>query len=141
MKTGKQRPLPAVGVMIFKKGKILIGKRHNNSSHGAGTWCFPGGHLEYGETLEKCVVREIKEECGLKVKNLHFQCVANVRRYGKHHVLIGFIADWQSSEPKNLEPHKTADWQWFSLNKLPRPLFEATCLMVLSHKTGNNHFD
>ncbi|HEY9584428.1 MAG TPA: NUDIX domain-containing protein [Candidatus Paceibacterota bacterium] len=141
MKTDKQRPLPAVGVMIWKKGKVLIGQRKGESSHAVGTWCFPGGKLEYGETLEKCVLREVKEECGVKVKNIKFQCVANIKKYDKHHVLIGFTADWQSGEPKNLEPHKTADWQWVSLNNLPGPLFEASRLMIVSYNTNKRYFD
>ncbi len=141
MKTIKPRPLPAVGVMIFKKRKILIGKRGNGSSHGVGVWSFPGGHLEYGETLKECVLREIAEECGVKIKNLRFQCVANIRKYGKHYVLIGFVAGWKSGEPKNLEPDKTANWQWFPLNKLPRPLFEASRLMILSYNKDKKYFD
>lgn len=139
MKTDKQRPLPAVGVMIFKDGKVLIGKRY--SSHGVGTWAFVGGHLEYGESFEKCVLREIKEECGVKVKNISFQCVGNIKKYNKHYVLIGFIADWKSGEPKSLEPDKTADWQWFSLNKLPTLLFEASKVMIGLYKKGGIFYD
>ena len=47
----KQRPLVAVGVIIVKDGKILIGERL--ASHGAGTFSIPGGHFEFGKTFEE----------------------------------------------------------------------------------------
>lgn len=119
----------------------MIGKRHNNSSHGAGTWCFPGGHLEFGESFEECALRETAEEVGVNLKQLRFQCVANIKKYQKHHVLIGFIADWKSVEPKLLEPDKFSEWKWFSLDKLPKPLFEASRLMIYSYETDQNYFD
>jgi 8-oxo-dGTP diphosphatase len=46
-----ERPKVGIGVIVYRKGKILIGKRL--SHHGAGTWEIPGGHLEFGESFEK----------------------------------------------------------------------------------------
>jgi 8-oxo-dGTP diphosphatase len=43
------RPKVGVGVMVLKNGKVLIGKR--KGAHGAGEWAWPGGHLEYMESL------------------------------------------------------------------------------------------
>ena len=34
----------------------------------AGAWVLPGGHIDLGETLEECVVREIHEETGVEIK-------------------------------------------------------------------------
>lgn len=57
-----------IGVMIWKDGKVLLGKR--KGSHGEGTYAFPGGHMEYMESFTDCVKRELEEECGLKIKIL-----------------------------------------------------------------------
>ncbi len=54
-----ERPKVGVGVIVVKEGKVLLLQRKN--SHGSGTWCFPGGHLEYGESLEECAKREVLE--------------------------------------------------------------------------------
>ena len=53
-----------LGLYIFnEKHQILLGLR--KSAHGNGTWCPPGGHMEYGESFEEGAVREAKEETGL----------------------------------------------------------------------------
>ncbi len=52
-----------VGTAIItdSDGKILIGQRPEGKDL-AGLWEFPGGKQENGETIEQCIVREIKEE-------------------------------------------------------------------------------
>ena len=119
----EQRPRVGVGVMVFKDGKILLGKRRG--SHGAGEWAFPGGHLEYMESFEECAARESKEECGIEIQNITLLHVINSKAYApKHYIHIGMIAEWQSGEPHVLEPEKSECWQWFTLDALPEPLFD-----------------
>jgi 8-oxo-dGTP diphosphatase len=124
-----ERPKIGMGVLIKKGGKILMGLRQN-TSHGNGEWCFPGGHLEFGESFAECILRETKEECGIQIKNLRFHCVANVRKYDRHYVLVGFLADWKRGEPKLLEPDKFVEWRWFDAKNLPRPIFKTTKIML-----------
>lgn len=69
----KRYPRVGVGVMIQnEKGEVLLGLRQG--SHGAGEWSFPGGHLEFGETVFQTAKREVEEESGLSsnVPIFHF---------------------------------------------------------------------
>ena len=66
MKNDKPIVKVGTGVMIFnKKGQVLLGKRLAKLAYG--TWCFPGGHQEFGETFKETAIRETKEECDLDV--------------------------------------------------------------------------
>ncbi len=110
-----QKPKVGIGVMIFKDGKVLLGKR--KGSHGDGEYSFPGGHLEYMESFENCARRETMEEAGIVLKNVRFQFLGNTKEYApKHYVQIGLIADWENGEPKVLEPDKREEWNWYDLD-------------------------
>jgi len=60
-----RNPIPAAGAIVESDGKILLVKRRFPPY--VGDWCLPAGFMEYGETPEKCCVREVEEETGLKV--------------------------------------------------------------------------
>jgi len=137
----KKRPQTVVGVMIFKEGRVLIGKRSDTATHGQGEFSFPGGHVEVGESFEESVKRETKEEAGskIKIKNLKFQCVANIIIYNK--ALVGFVADWESGEASSDPNENIGEWNWYDLNKLPSPLFYPTEILIDSYKTGKNFYD
>lgn len=136
----QNRPKVGIGILIFKNGRVLLGKR--KGSHGEGEYAFPGGHLEYMESFEDCAKRETTEECGIKIRNIRFQLLSNITKYApKHYVHVGLIADWKSGEPKLLEPEKIESWGWYDLDKLPSPLFEPCIQAIKSYKSGVNYYD
>ncbi|MDD5147765.1 MAG: NUDIX domain-containing protein [Candidatus Daviesbacteria bacterium] len=136
----KKRPKVGIGVLVFKNGKVLLGKR--TGSHGAGEYAFPGGHLEFGESIIECAKRECLEEAGIKIKNVRFLRLYNLKKYkGKHYVDIGLTAEWKSGIPKVLEPAKIEGWRWYEFDKLPKPLFKTTRSYLQALKTGQNFFD
>jgi 8-oxo-dGTP diphosphatase len=59
-------PELAVDCIILLGGKVLLIHRRN-PPHG---WALPGGFVEYGETVEDAVRREMKEETGLELAEL-----------------------------------------------------------------------
>ncbi len=131
---------PCVGVMVWKDGKVLIGKRRG--SHGEGEWAFPGGHLEFDESFEECAKREVLEETGIIIKNLMFMSVANYRRHeNRQDILVNFVSDWESGEEINFPNEKIGDWQWCLIDELPKPLFYPTQITLDSFITGKNFYD
>jgi len=63
-----ESPRIGVGVIIVRQGLVLLGQR--KGSHGSGSWAVPGGHLEFGETVENCARRETLEETGILLGNI-----------------------------------------------------------------------
>lgn len=57
----------AVAVIVNEKNKVCISLRHK-TSHQGGLWEFPGGKVEFDETDEQALIREIKEELNLDIK-------------------------------------------------------------------------
>lgn len=134
------RPKVGIGVLVYKDGKILLGKRQ--ASHGSGEYASPGGHLEYLESFADCAAREAREECGIEITNIRFQCVANLTQYApKHYVHIQLLADWQSGDPHVLEPDKVESWGWYDPDDLPQPLFATYALVKDSLQTGKTYYD
>ena len=116
-------PKVGIGVIVAKDGKVLLGKRIG--AHGAHSWSFPGGHLEFNEEIEACAIREVLEETGIKIKNLKRTAFTNdiFNPEGKHYITIFVLAEPETSEVRNMEPEKCECWQWFDWSSLPQPLF------------------
>ncbi|NEX93978.1 (deoxy)nucleoside triphosphate pyrophosphohydrolase [Caulobacter sp. 17J65-9] len=65
--TPKPMVLVAAAALVDVDGRVLIGQRPEGKQLG-GTWEFPGGKVEPGETPEKALIRELEEELGIQVK-------------------------------------------------------------------------
>ncbi|HAB98411.1 MAG TPA: DNA mismatch repair protein MutT [Parachlamydiales bacterium] len=116
------RPKVGVGVIVFREGKILLGKR--KGSHVEGAWATPGGHLEFGETVEECACRELLEETGLKALSWRLgPWVNDVMEQTKHYVTLFVFVDEVEGDVQLLEPDKCEGWQWFAPHSIPSPLF------------------
>ena len=128
-----------VGLLILKDGKVLWSKR--KGSFGSGLYGGVGGHVEYGETLEQAILRELAEECGVKVKNLRMLCVSDFLTHTpRHYVDVGFVAEWKSGEPQILEPKKCEGWEWRDLDDIPKHIFAPMAGYIEAYKTGKNYF-
>ena len=129
-----------VGVMIFKEGKVLLGKR--SGKHAPGEYSFPGGRVDYMESFEDAIKRETEEESGVKIKNIKFQCLANIDRYSyRHDVLTGLVAEWEDGAERTDPDEGIGDWGWYGLEELPQPIFLPTAILIDSYKTGKNYYD
>lgn len=137
----QQRPKVGIGVVIFKDGKILLGKRKNTNGNGENEYACPGGHLEFMESFADCAKRETLEEAGIEIDNIQFLSLYNQKSTPKHYVNIGLKADWKSGEPKNLEPHRLEGWDWYALDNLPSPLYGTMPQYLEALRTNKNYFD
>lgn len=115
-----------VGLYILNdKRQVLLGLR--KSPHGAGSWCPPGGHMEFGESNAEAAIREAKEETGLDINPLSVKLAGVTNDFfkesNKHYITLNLLAYDYQGEARVMEPEKCAEWRWFDLNKLPENLF------------------
>jgi ADP-ribose pyrophosphatase YjhB (NUDIX family) len=77
-------PELAVDCVILLEGKVLAIHRRNPPLG----WALPGGFVEYGETVEQAVRREMKEETGLELEDLRqFRVYSDPKRDPRGHVV------------------------------------------------------
>lgn len=118
-----------VGVILVRNGRILLGKRHpdpkkaDSAFKSAGEWSLPGGKIDFGESLEKAAIREVKEETGIKISNPKVISVHNFKNKHAHFVTVGLVAKKWKGKAKVTEPNEMTEWAWFSLKKLPKPRY------------------
>jgi 8-oxo-dGTP diphosphatase len=117
------RPAVGVAVVVIRGDKVLVGRRRG--AHGSGLWSFPGGHLEFYETIEDCAQREVLEETGIHIRNIrHGPFTNNIfRGERKHSVTLYVVADYAGGSEQDREPEKDECWGWYRWKELPQPLF------------------
>lgn len=130
---GDDRPRIGVGVIVVRAGRVLLGERIG--AHGAGTWALPGGHLEFGETVEDCARRELLEETGLQAGAISAGPFSNdvFVAERKHYLTLFMLALDATGNPSRCEPDKCLRWQWFDWQALPSPLFQPLATL---HSSG-----
>jgi len=110
-------PVPAVSAIVLRDDAVVLVKRA--AEPGLGKWAFPGGSVEFGETLEDAVKRESLEETGLEIEvgDLAGASDLIVRRDEQvewHYVLISFLASVRSG--RLLAGTDVSECRWVKLS-------------------------
>jgi len=111
-----------VGAIILNtQGQVFLAKRGQDASNEQGLWAWPGGEVEFGETLITAIRRELLEEFGMVIEPIRqIAAFDHLLEGGQEHwVSVAFIARHISGEPYIKEPGKCSNFGWFSLNALP----------------------
>lgn len=121
---GANRPVTdvAVGVLIAPDGQFLLTTRPPGKVY-AGYWEFPGGKLELGETVAQALRRELQEEIGVTVGEVHLwreQLVDYPHALVRLHFCKVF--DWQG----DLHMHEGQTFAWQRLPVAVEPVLPGT---------------
>lgn len=118
-KQKEKRPTVGVVLMVIRDNKLLVGVRREK--HGFGKLSVPGGHLEFGEGIEECAIRELKEETGMTARREHVSIItlSNQPVAGAHYVNIGVLIQNPEGDPEETAPDEHGDWRWIDLDALP----------------------
>jgi len=114
-----------VNVLFLNEyGECLFIQRANTGFRD-GQYALVAGHLEPGESIEECAIRESKEEAGATIApgTLDFKLV--MRRDSDQNRISFFLAcnSWEGVL-SNMEPHKCSDFVWAKPDNPPRPIVD-----------------
>jgi NAD+ diphosphatase len=101
-------------IVLVKRGKELLLTR--KAEWAAGRYSLVAGFLDFGESLEECAIREVREETGIEVCNVRY--VGSQNWPFPAQLMAGFVADYAAGEIC-VDPHELEDARWFSLDDLP----------------------
>lgn len=109
-----------VGALIFDdQHRIFMSLRGPKARNESGKWEIPGGAVEYGETFEQAVVREVFEEFGItvRVKELLQICDHILPSENQHWVSPTYICEIVDGTPIIQEIEKCTEIGWFTLEE------------------------
>jgi 8-oxo-dGTP diphosphatase len=116
---------PSVSVVFVchdGQGRILLARRSAGARDEPGTWDCGAGGLEYGETFEQAVTREVAEEYAATPLAIEQVGARNVLRGESHWVAVIFRVRLDPDIVRLGEPHKFDALDWFTAGELPSPL-------------------
>ena len=123
-------PVVVAAAVVERDGRILVTKRPAGV-HLEGHWEFPGGKCAPGETLEQCLVRELREELDADA-TVGSELLSTSHDYGDRRIELHFFSCSLRSEPR---PQLGQDMQWVArslLETLPFPPADAELIALLT---------
>lgn len=104
---------PCIIVLVRRGAELLLIR---NASWNVGRFSLVAGYLDFGESLEECVQREVREETGIEVTNIRY--VGSQSWPFPSQLMIGFLADYAGGKvrPDGVE---VVEAHWFHEDALP----------------------
>ncbi len=128
-----QRGIDYIGVgvgavLVDEQGRLFLAQRGPRAKNERGLWEFPGGSVEFGETLAAALRREMREEYGIEIAVGELLDVVDhiLEDEGQHWVSPSFICKIVSGEPTICEPEKCSEIGWFEVGAMPAGLTRVT---------------
>jgi len=117
-------------------GEVLLTRRADND-----LWCLPGGHLDFGETIQECAVREAREETGLTVEVERLIGVyshpiprSEIVPNPRHYVILSFLCRRVGGELQVTD--ETTDVRYFAQDRLPEDMLPWHCQRIVDAAAG-----
>ncbi|WP_348774594.1 NUDIX hydrolase [Ruegeria atlantica] len=115
---------PKIGALavVLHQDQVLLVQRSKQPD--AGLWGFPGGHVEWGETVLQAAQRELREETSVIADPQHYLDNLDLLRWNEngdvqtHYLLVGVACQYQTGDPNAGDD--ALDARWFPVDQIRR---------------------
>ncbi|MGB8264260.1 MAG: NUDIX domain-containing protein [Dehalococcoidales bacterium] len=116
-------------IIVDNQGRLFLARRGSKAKNERGLWEFPGGSVEFGETMAAALQREMREEFGIEITVGKLLDVVDhiLKAERQHWVSPTFLCTIASGEPEIKEPEKCAEIGWFRPDAVPQELTQISC--------------
>ena len=111
-------------IIVNSAGQLFLSQRGPQAKNERGRWEFPGGAVEFGETLAQALRREMREEYGIEIEVAELLDVVDhiLVDEKQHWVSPTYLCRIVSGTPEIKEPEKCSQIGWFSPEEVPDEL-------------------
>ena len=134
-------------VVVRTKGLIINDNDEITLGYCEGTYQFPGGHLEDDEELSECLLREIKEETGIEIKDAKMRPFEKITHYNKNYHNTGknrkneiyyYVVKTNTKfDMNNASLDEKEKENGFTVKTIPLSLFEETLIKSIPDNPRN----
>lgn len=121
-------------IIFNEKNEILIGQRPEGKDL-AGLWEFPGGKREDGESIEECIVREIREE--LDVGLVVGEHLLDVKKEYQHGCFVLSVYKAKIIDVENLKANVHQDLKWVKVEDLRKYEYPVADMDIIEYLEEN----
>ena len=100
--------------LLIRDDRILLAKRSSKLSQSPDCWSIPGGGVEYGESVQEALIREIKEELNLDLVEYRLWNVYSVTSDSYQVIALYFIGSAEGDI--SLQEKEISEVKWFDIN-------------------------
>lgn len=111
-------------IIVDAQGRLFLARRGDKARNERGLWEFPGGSVEFGETLAHALAREMQEEFGITIQVGPLLDVVDhiLPDEGQHWVSPTYVCKIVAGVPRIIEPEKCSQIGWFEPDSVPEQL-------------------
>lgn len=135
-------PQIAVLAVVLHAGRVLLAQRRNPPQ--ADHWGFPGGRVEWGESLAEAALRELREETGVLASAGRLLPPVEIRPgdpgcTSHHYVMVPVTMTTRSPRANAADDVRAVGW--FTADALPSPLCTNVDAVLAACRDGDGGFD